>query len=69
MNARRLLLALMMTASSAHVGSTAIEAGATSGHLSSRSKAFEASPVTLGSRCSTATQVFPTTNQLHTERS
>jgi len=32
-NARRLLLALMMTASSAHVGSTAIEAGAPSGTL------------------------------------
>ena len=33
MNARRLLLALLMTASSAHVDSTAIEAGATSGTL------------------------------------
>ena len=33
MNVPRLLLALMMTASSAHVGSTAIEPGATSGTL------------------------------------
>jgi hypothetical protein len=67
-NVPRLLLALIMT-TSAHVGSTALEAGAMSETLVVTIQGFRSVAVTLGSRCSTATQVFRTMNRPHIEKS